>query len=96
MTIVPVIMASLIPPIIGSLVFYLLERFTNNGVKIFTIVALILMVLSLYSPFTVIPDITTGYSLVLCAMHIVVALSLLYFIRRTKQIKQPNTAYQTI
>ncbi len=87
MTIVPVILASIVPLIIGSLVFFLLERFTNNGAKIFTVVALILMVLSLYSPFTVIPGITTGYSLVLCVMHIVPALSLLYFIRRAKQRK---------
>lgn len=56
-----------------------------NGFKIFAVVALILMVLSLYSPFGVIPGVTLGYSLVLCAMHIVAALSLLYFICRAKQ-----------
>lgn len=101
MTIVPVIMASIIPSIIGSLVFFLLEKFTNKGYKIFSIVSIVLMVLSLYSPFTVIPGVTTGYSLVLCVMHIVVPLTLLYFIRRAKrttqadQIKNSKNFFQT-
>jgi len=92
MTIMPVIMGSVVPAIIGSLVFFLLEKFTNNGFKIFSIVAIVLMVLSLYSPFTVIPGVTIGYSLVLCVMHIVVALTLLYFIRRAKQAKETKTS----
>lgn len=85
LTILPVIMASIFPLIVGSLVFYLFERFTRSGFKIFAIIALVLMVLSLVSPFAGIPNVTLGYSLVLCAMHIVAALSLLYFIRRAKQ-----------
>ena len=85
MTVFPVIMASIFPLIIGSLVFYLFERFTANGFTIFAVITAILTVLSLYSPFGVIPNVTLGYSLVLCAMHIVAALSLLYFIRRAKQ-----------
>lgn len=96
MTIVPVIMASIIPSLIGSLIFFLFEKFTNKGYKIFSIVSIVLMVLSLYSPFTVIPGVTTGYALVLCVMHIVVPLTLLYFIRRAKQEKNSNKAYQAI
>lgn len=98
MTILPVIMASVIPAIIGSLVFFLFEKFTNKAYKIFSIVTIVLMVLSLYSPFTVIPDVTTSYALVLCAMHIVVPLTLLYFIRRAKQtnqIKHSHNYFQT-
>lgn len=85
MTIVPVIMASIVPSLIASIVFFLFEKFTNNGFKIFAIIAIALMVLSLYSPFTVIPGVTTGYALVLCIMHIVVATCILYFIYRKKQ-----------
>lgn len=98
MTIVPVIMASMVPSIIGSLIFFLFEKFTSNGYKIFSILAIVLMVLSLYSPFTVIPGVTTGYALVLCLMHLVVPLTLLYFIRRAKQknqIKHSNNFFQT-
>ena len=99
MTVAPVIMASIIPAIIASLVFFLLEKFTRNGFTIFAIVSLILMLLSLYSPFGVIPGVTTGYALVLCVMHIVVPLSLLYFIYRAvqaKQLQHNNTNFKTI
>lgn len=85
LTIVPVIMASIAPLIVGSVVFYLFERFTASGFKIFAGIALVLMVLSLASPFTMIPNVTLGYSLVLCLMHVAAALSLLYFIRRANQ-----------
>lgn len=93
MTIVPVLMASLVPSIIGSLVFFLFEKFTANGYRIFSIVAIVLMVFSLYSPFTVIPGVTTGYSLVLCVMHVVVPLTLLYFIRRPKTMHEKRPAH---
>lgn len=85
LTIFPVIAASIFPLLIGSVVFYLFERFTGNGFKIFAGIALVLMTLSLASPFTMIPNVTFGYALVLCLMHVVAALSLLYFIRRAKQ-----------
>lgn len=85
LTIVPIIMASLIPSIIGSIVFFLIEKFTNNGFGIFKIVSIILVVLSLASPFTQIPNVTTGFAVVLDIMHVVVALSLLYFINRSVQ-----------
>ena len=70
MTIIPVIIASVIPAIIGSIVFFLFQKFTGKGFKIFAIISIILTVLSLISPFTVIPGVTIGYALVLCLMHI--------------------------
>ena len=85
LTLAAVIMASIVPLIIGSVVFYLFERFLRSGFKIFAVIALILMMLSLPSPFIMIPGATFGYSLVLCVMHVVAALSLLYFVRRSKQ-----------
>lgn len=85
LTIFPVIAASFFPLLIGSVVFYLFERFTGNGFKIFAGIALVLMTLSLASPFTMIPNVTFGYALALCLMHVAAALSLLYFIRRAKR-----------
>lgn len=85
LTIVPVIMSSTFPLLIGSVVFYLFERFTSSGFKIFAVIALVLVVLSLVSPFTMIPNVTFGYASVLCLMHVTAALPLLYFIRRAKQ-----------
>ena len=84
LTITPVIMASILPTLIGACVFFLFEKFTGNGLKFFNIVAIVLLLLSLASPFMAIQGITFGYSIILCIMHIVVALSLLYFIKRAK------------
>jgi Family of unknown function (DUF6069) len=92
MTVVPVIMASIIPAIIASIVFFLMEKFSNKGFAIFRIVTIVLVVLSLYSTFTVIPGITTGYSLALCVMHLVAAAALIYFIgRNVKNLKTIKT-----
>lgn len=88
LTIVPVIMASVALLLVGSFVFYLFERFTASGFKIFAVFALVLVTLSLVSPFMMVPNSTLGYSLVLCLMHVVAALSLLYFIRRAKQQRE--------
>jgi hypothetical protein len=85
LTLTPVIMASIVPTLIAACVFFLFERFTNNGYKIFSIVAIVLLLLSLVSPFMAVQGIAFGYSIVLCIMHIVVVLSLLYFIKRAKK-----------
>lgn len=95
LTVLPVLIASLVPALLGSVVFFLLETYTNNGFRIFAILSLVLMVLSMYSPFTGIPGVTTGYALALCLMHITVPLALLYFIRRAKQKKQATDPVRT-
>ena len=86
LTAFPVIMASIVPAIIGSIIFSVLEKFLSNGFKIFKIVAIVLVLLSLISPFTVITGVTIAYSIVLCLMHIVVAAELLFFLDRSKKI----------
>jgi hypothetical protein len=85
MTIVPVVMASIIPSLVAGMIFFVFEKFTNDRFKIFAIVATVLMALSLFSPFTVIPGVTIAYALALCIMHIVVTACVLYFIYRAKQ-----------
>lgn len=85
LTVVPVIIASILPTLIGACVFFLFEKFTNNGFKIFSIVAIILMLVSLSSPFMAVQGMPVAYGLVLDVMHVVVALSLLYFIKRAKK-----------
>ena len=80
MTVVPIIIASIVPTIIASLVFFLLEKYTKKGFKIFRIISVILLILSLGNPFMAIQGITFGYGIVLCVMHIVVVVSLLYFL----------------
>jgi hypothetical protein len=85
MTVVPVIMTSIVPSLIASLVFFLFEKYTQNGFRIFSIVTIILMLLSLAGPFTGIPNVTTKYALSLSVMHFVVPLSLIYLISRSKE-----------
>jgi hypothetical protein len=87
MTIGPVIISSILPSLIGSLVFFLLEKYTQNGFRIFSIISILLMVVSFAMPFTGIPNVTTQYALSLEPMHLVVPLSLLYFIHRSKKSK---------
>jgi hypothetical protein len=85
LTVVSVIIASIFPSLIASFVFFLFEKYTQNGFKIFRIVTIILMLLSLAGPFTGIPNVTITYALSLSIMHLVVPLSLLYFISSSKK-----------
>jgi hypothetical protein len=84
LTIVPIIISSILPTLIGACVFFLLEKYTNNGWKIFSIIAVVLLVLSFINPFVGIPGITIMYGIVLNVMHVVVAGALLYFIKNAK------------
>jgi CDP-diglyceride synthetase len=90
MTVAAVIMASMVASLIASIIFYLIEKISNNGFKIFRILSIVLVLMSFYAPFTVIPGATTGYSLSLCLMHLVVASSLIYFIGRSVNKHKTN------
>lgn len=83
LTVVPVIMSSILPMVIGSIVFFALERLTSNGYKIFAIIAIVLAIASMFAPFNAIPD--AGYALALCAMHIPPIVFILYFINKAKK-----------
>lgn len=85
LTVVPVIISSILPTIVASLGFFMFEKFLTNGFKIYRIVALILLVLSLAGPFTGIPGITTVYGIALCTMHVVVVFSFLYFFAKSSK-----------
>lgn len=82
MTIVPVVISSIVPTLIASLVFFLIEKYTQNGYSIFRVVALVLMVVSFANPFLGIQGIPVGYAVVLNLMHVVVVVALLYFLRK--------------
>ncbi len=82
--IMPVIMASLLPTFVGAFVFFLFEKYSSNGFRNFSILAVVLLLLSFYSPFAMIPGASVSYSMALEVMHIVVAGSLLFFINKAK------------
>ncbi len=80
LTVLPVLISSLVPSLIGACIYFLFEKFSKNGWRNFRILALILFVLTLANPFMGIPGVTMGYATVLDLMHVVVAGSLMYFL----------------
>ncbi|NDP19581.1 MAG: hypothetical protein GZ091_00660 [Paludibacter sp.] len=82
MTVLPVIIMSIIPTIIAGFIFFLIEKYTNKGMMIFSILSILILLLSFSNPFMMIPGITLSYGLALCFMHIVVFSFLLFFIYR--------------
>ncbi len=87
LTLAPVIISSLLPSLVGGLIFFALEKYSNNGFRIFSTVALVFLIASFAMPYKMIPDVTNGYAMVMNAMHMVVAISLLTFIyRKVKSI----------
>lgn len=88
LTIVSVIIASIMPTLVACLGLFLLEKFTNSGVKIFRVLTAGIGLISLAGPFMSIPGVTTGFATVLAAMHVVVVAALLYFTN-----KQANAVY---
>ena len=83
LTIVPIAISSILPSLIGAIVYFLFAKYSSKGFRNFQILALILLVLSFVNPFMGIPNVTTGYALGLNVMHVVVAFSLLFFIKRS-------------
>jgi hypothetical protein len=84
LTVVPVIISSILPTLVGACIFFLFEKFSSKGFTIFSIVAIVLMLLSFMNPFVAIPHITVAYGIALSLMHVMVALALLYFIKKAK------------
>lgn len=80
LTVVPVLISSIVPSLIASMVFFLFEKYSKNGFHSFRILAIILLVFSFINPFMGIPGVTTGYAIALNLMHVVVVACLLFFI----------------
>lgn len=81
-----IILSSLIPTLIGGLLYFLLEKFTAKGTLIFQVVAIAFTVLSLYSSFmktwpdgTVVPD---NFATLSIPMHLIAGLSAAFLIPR--------------
>ena len=81
LTILPVLISSCMTSIVGSIVFFLFEKYTAKGFRNFLILSVIFLLLSFISPFNI-PNVTTGFAVVLNLMHIVVALVLVFMISR--------------
>ncbi|HLL42749.1 MAG TPA: DUF6069 family protein [Segetibacter sp.] len=84
LTLLPVVISSFVPSLLAGVVFYLFCRYTRNGFRYFSILAIILLFLSFANPFMAIKNIPLGMGIALSVMHIVVVASLLYFFNRFK------------
>ena len=84
LTLVPVLISSFIPSLLAGGVFYLFCRYTQKGFRYFSILAIILLLLSFANPFMAIKNIPLSMGIALNVMHIVVVASLLYFFNRFK------------
>jgi uncharacterized membrane protein HdeD (DUF308 family) len=72
-TLLPVLMSSIIPTLIAAAVLALINRFSNNPLRIYGIVTIVLFVVTLGNPFLSIPNVPLGMAIWLDLMHVVVA-----------------------
>lgn len=87
MTIIPIVMSSIVPTLLSAVAFFLLEKYTAKGFRNFSILALVLLLVSFANPFVGIPGVTLAYAMALNVMHVVVVGSILYFYRKLYQRK---------
>jgi hypothetical protein len=81
LTVLPIVISSTVPTLIAALVFFLFEKFSSKGYRNFSILSVVLVILSLFSPFTI-PNVTTGFALGLDVMHLTIVFYLLYFLKK--------------
>lgn len=68
----PVVLSSIMPAIVAAVFLALLVRFTRRPIGIFRVVAVVLLVLSFITPFTI-PGAPAAMILTLLIMHVVAA-----------------------
>lgn len=66
----PVILASLIGVLVGGIVFAVIARFSKKPISVFQIVAAVVLILSLATPFQI-PNAPLGMVLLLELMHLI-------------------------
>ena len=70
-----VVMASLVPAIVAGLAYYGLSRLTDKAPRVFTIIATVLLLVSMGGPLTLVGADTTTKA-VLAVMHIIAAVAI--------------------
>lgn len=84
MSVLPVVITSFVTSIVGAFVYYLLDKYTQRGYRIFTIIAIVILLVSFTNPFLMIDNVPLTYAMALNIMHVVVVGVLFYFIKRAK------------
>jgi len=81
-TVMPVIIATVLGIVVGTLGYAILSRFTTNPNRWFTIVAIVVLLLMVYNPFTLVGAPVLMIAL-LEIMHLVVGGAAIYFLTRS-------------
>lgn len=81
-SLIPVIISSIIPTLLSGGVLALLNRFVSAPLRVFNIIAVVLLVLSFINPFAAIPNVPIGMGVWLNVMHVVVAGAVVYAFNR--------------
>lgn len=83
LTVVPVIAASVIGALGGTIVYAILSRFMQRSTthRVFMIIALVVLLLSFFMPFSI-PGAPAAMLALLEIMHVVVAAATVYFLLR--------------
>ncbi|MFN8466870.1 MAG: DUF6069 family protein [Caldilineaceae bacterium] len=82
-TIVPVVASTVIALVVATIVYSILNRFTGNPNRWFTIIAVIVLVVSAVSPLSL-PGAPTMMIVLLEVMHVVAGISAIYFLRQSQ------------
>jgi hypothetical protein len=75
-----VVVATLVPALLATVLYCLLLRFIPNATRIFWIAGLALLALSLFSPFGL--PVAPAIQVTLALMHVVAGISILGFLTR--------------
>ena len=79
-----ILMSSSMPVVVGSLIYFLLHKFTNSPKKIFNVVSIGFLIFSFYGPFTI-PEVPFSMAIMLNIMHVVVGCSTIFFLGSFKK-----------
>lgn len=82
-TVVPVVVSTVLALIVATIVYSILNRFTGNPNRWFTIIAIVVLVLSAASPLTL-AGAPTMMIVLLEAMHLVAGIAAIYFLRQAQ------------
>jgi hypothetical protein len=82
-TIVPVVVSTVVALVVATIVYSILNRFTDNPNRWFTIIAVVLLVVSFASPLTL-PGAPAMMIVLLELMHVVAAAAAVYFLRQSQ------------
>lgn len=82
-TIVPVMASTVVALVVATIVYSILNRFTRNPNRWFTIIAVVILVVSAVSPLSL-PGAPVMMIVVLEVMHLVAGIAAIYFLRQSQ------------